>query len=473
MNLKEANILVIGDVMLDRYWYGDVSRLSPEAPVPIIGVEREEYRPGGAANVALNLACLDTKVTLVGITGNDENAKLLEEELVSSKVECHFLKMENSPTISKLRVLGRQQQILRADFEDGFPEYDSKLLSAHIKELWDQCDLVIFSDYAKGCLQNIESLIDEAKQQNKTVLIDPKGSDFGRYAGADIITPNSNELKALVGEWEDNEDLINKARFLAEVNDIEAILVTRGSKGMSWVPVHGEAFHIPTKAREVFDVSGAGDTVIATLGACLAAGCSTKQAIEFANHAAGIVVSKQGTASITVSELFGEFVESKDKPIPLELLKNLVLESKSRGETVVMTNGCFDILHAGHIESLEKARSLGDRLIVAVNSNASVHRLKGQGRPINKLEHRIMILNALSCVDWVVDFGDDILDADTPQSLYEILLPNVLVKGGDYETKDIAGAQAVIEAGGKVVTIELLEELSTTAMVRKLKEIDQ
>ncbi len=469
LQFDKAKVLVIGDVMLDRYWYGQVDRLSPEAPVPIIAVEKEEYRPGGAANVALNLASLEAEVYLVGLVGDDRNADRLEESLKNSGVHCHLVRMDQSPTISKLRIVSRQQQLIRADFEDGFPLIPEDLFDAHLEPLWDKVNLVVFSDYAKGCLRFIEPLIAQAKQRNKKVLVDPKGADFGRYAEADVVTPNASEFRQTVGDWSDDSALVNKAKELAEVNELGAILITRSEQGMSWVPLEGEVLHIPTEAHEVFDVSGAGDTVIATLAAALAIDTPSSQAVNLANKAAGIVVAKQGTAVVDPTELFPTSFMHSDQMMVTELQQSILI-AKSRGDRIVMTNGCFDIVHAGHIDSLEKARALGDKLIVAVNSDASIKRLKGENRPIHNITQRLNVLQALRCVDWIIVFGDDLLEQDSPKHLYEQLLPDVLVKGGDYQVEDIEGAQAVIDNGGEVVTIDLVEGLSTSNIIAKMTQ---
>lgn len=470
-NFTRAEILVVGDVMLDRYWHGDVSRISPEAPVPIVHVDYAEDRAGGGANVASNITSLGGKATLLGIVGNDENATILENKLKQAQITSHLVRYENAPTIIKLRVVGQQQQLLRLDFEKEFGVSASAraaLLQTYRRYL-PSANLVILSDYAKGTLSCSRELIKLAKERGCPILVDPKSKDFSAYSGATLITPNQHEFEAVVGKCHTDEELATKALQLIKQYDFSAILVTRGAKGMSLICKEENPLHIGTHAREVYDVSGAGDTVIAMLGAALAGGANLIDAVTLANAAAGVVVGKAGSAVVSLAELRQALKQRQDSCATIltqEELLQQVLEAKEHGERIVMTNGCFDIIHAGHISYLEQAKSLGHRLIVAVNDDDSVKRLKGKDRPVNSLTSRMAVLAALRAVDWVVPFSED-----TPLRLITKVLPEVLVKGGDWAPSQIVGASEVTAAGGKVVTIAFEEGFSTTNTIKHIKNL--
>ncbi|MFY0991658.1 bifunctional D-glycero-beta-D-manno-heptose-7-phosphate kinase/D-glycero-beta-D-manno-heptose 1-phosphate adenylyltransferase HldE [Halomonas sp. C05BenzN] len=461
--LERSHLLVVGDVMLDRYWHGGTSRISPEAPVPVVRVQESEDRPGGAANVALNIASLGAHAALAGVVGDDDNADRLVARMESAGVSTHFDRSAGIPTITKLRVMSRNQQLIRLDFEDGLGEVDTAGLLARVEAALPACDLVILSDYGKGTLNRVEDLIRLVRASGKRVLVDPKGSDFRRYRGASVITPNLTEFEAVVGHCRDDAELAARGEALRVELELEALLITRSEKGMTLIREGHEPLHLPTRAREVYDVTGAGDTVIGVLGLALAAGHGFAEAMTLANLAAGLVVAKPGTATLSIAELYtalhgdklAEFGVIEEAP-----LIEAVRAAQARGERVVMTNGCFDILHAGHVAYLEQARKLGDRLIVAVNDDASIARLKGPKRPINPLARRMQVLAGLGAVDWVVPFAED-----TPQRLIEAVLPDVLVKGGDYRPEQIAGGTAVREAGGEVRVLGFEDGVSTTAMI--------
>ncbi len=473
MNVKipafeKANVLVVGDLMLDRYWHGPTSRISPEAPVPVVRVDEIEERPGGAGNVALNIATLGSQCTVIGLTGDDEAAVALEKRLSTSNVSCSFTKLASNSTITKLRVISRHQQLIRLDFEDGFQGYDAKKLVDNFKQQINKTDIVICSDYGKGCLTDVQALIQIAVKENKPVLVDPKGSDFNKYKNATLITPNLTEFEEVVGHCINDEDLVEKGERLRDELNITALLITRSEKGMTLLEKGQPAFHIPTRARDVYDVTGAGDTVISAFAAALATGQSMQEATALANIAAGVVVGKLGTASVTVHELqqaMKELLNVEKGVMEEEALAEVVRDCQSRGEKVVMTNGCFDILHAGHVTYLEQAKRLGDRLIVAVNDDDSVKRLKGDSRPVNIESRRMAVLSALESVDWVVSFSED-----TPERLICKVLPNVLVKGGDYKPEEIAGGQCVMEHGGEVKVLQFVEGCSTTKIIDALKD---
>ena len=469
MNLKllsKGNVLVFGDIILDRYISGSVDRVSPEAPVPVLKPSKEEIRLGGAANVAINLSSLGSKATLIGVTGRDETSNQVQELLKKNKIRNALSKSIN-PTISKLRFLAGQQQLIRIDNEEEFTEADWKTsLSNYRKHIKIQKNKVlIISDYEKGTLRNIPLIIKEAKKLNKIILVDPKGDNFSKYKSANIITPNFNEFERVVGKIKGEADITSKGKRLIHSLKLSALLITRGSEGMTLLEnkkgkISREDF--PTEAKDVFDVSGAGDTVIATIAAGLAANFSLSESIKLANIAAGIVVGKSGTANVNQAEI-KNFLKKADSHMTLEEVKPFSQALRKKRQKIVFTNGCFDILHAGHVEYLEAAKELGDKLIVGINSDQSVQTLKGRSRPLNKLFHRAKVLASLRCVDAVVVFGDK-----TPIKLISAIKPDILVKGGDYKIKEIIGYKEVIESGGKVQTIPFVEGLSTSKIISKM-----
>lgn len=464
---EKAKVLVVGDVMLDRYWTGATGRISPEAPVPVVRVEQVEDRPGGAANVALNIAALGGQVHLSGIVGDDETAEALTRGVKASGVEPQWHRVAGKPTITKLRVMSRNQQLLRLDFEQAFGLAHSQTLLQQAESELDNVSVVVLSDYAKGTLESPQAFIASAKAKGVKVLVDPKGSDFSRYRGASLLTPNMAEFEQVVGRVTSEADLVDKAKGLLQQYDLGAMLVTRSEKGMTLITPSAPELHIPTVAREVYDVTGAGDTVISALATALAAGSDLPQACAIANTAAGIVVGKLGASTVSRIELIAALNLSHGETgfgvLSEEQLVYALEEAKLRGERVVMTNGCFDILHAGHVSYLQQAKALGERLIVAVNDDASVKRLKGAGRPVNTLARRMAVLAGLASVDWVVSF-----DEDTPQRIIARLLPNTLVKGGDYRAEDIAGGKEVIAAGGSVEVLGFEDGVSTTAIIENI-----
>lgn len=466
-SFNTARVLVAGDVMLDRYWHGDTSRISPEAPVPVVRVQEAEERAGGAGNVAINIAALEADVRVVGLTGDDEAADALARRLQGAGVESSFERLPGITTITKLRVLSRHQQLIRLDFEDGFPAHESSGLLRRFEESLPDAEVVVLSDYGKGTLDTVEQLIAAARVAGKAVLVDPKGSDFQRYRGATLITPNLPEFEAVVGRCNDDNELVAKGERLRQELQLEALLITRSEKGMTLLQQGEQPLHLPTRAREVYDVTGAGDTVVAVLAAALAAGQSLAEATALANLAAGIVVGKLGTASVTVPELRRAMREQnaiEQGVMDEERLLALVQEARAHGEKVVMTNGCFDILHAGHVTYLQQARKLGERLIVAVNDDASVKRLKGPERPVNTMERRMQVLAGLECVDWVVPFFED-----TPTRLICKILPDILVKGGDNDPDRIPGGDCVRENGGEVQVMQYVDNCSTTGLISAIR----
>lgn len=461
----EARILVMGDVMLDRYIYGETRRISPEAPVPVVRVTHSEERPGGAANVALNISAYGIPCTLAGITGEDNYAARLIDILGQHAVDCCFQRHVGLPTITKERVISQHQQLLRLDFESSLVESNPGGLIEIIESQPATTRCVVFSDYAKGCLLHIEQLINAARQRNLYIMIDPKGQDFHRYSGANLLTPNQLEFEAIVGVCHDNSTLEERAGNLCRELGLDALLVTRGEQGMSMVEVGNGAIHVSTEAREVFDVTGAGDTVIATLASAMASGYDLGDAMMFANKAASLSVAKLGAVSVGTDELNRVLNPKHNIKIMDEAgLEAIVEQTRRENRKVSFTNGCFDILHAGHVSYLSRAAALGDMLIVAVNTDESVRKLKGADRPVNGLQQRMQVLAGLEAVDYVVAFPDE-----TPERLIQRLQPDILVKGADYLESEIIGSEFIRSRGGEVHRIPLEEGQSTSAVIKAIK----
>ncbi|TVR64610.1 MAG: bifunctional D-glycero-beta-D-manno-heptose-7-phosphate kinase/D-glycero-beta-D-manno-heptose 1-phosphate adenylyltransferase HldE [Candidatus Competibacteraceae bacterium] len=463
---ESARVLIVGDVMLDRYWYGPCARISPEAPVPVVKIEDVEERPGGAANVAVNIATLGGQVRVLGVTGADEAAALLEAKLHRLGITSDLVRLPGQATIVKLRVLSRNQQLLRLDFEDGFPAFEPAVLRERFAAHLAETGVVVLSDYQKGALRDIERYIETARAAGRPVLVDPKGHDFQRYRGATVLTPNLTEFEAVVGSCRDEGELVERGQALRRTLELAALLITRGEHGMTLLQDAAEPLHLAARAREVYDVTGAGDTVIATLAAGLAAGLDLPAATHLANLAAGLVVGKLGAASVTGSELQRALYAHDEPPrgvLDEAQLLQAVADAKAHGETIVMTNGCFDILHAGHVTYLEQAKRLGNRLIVAVNADDSVRRLKGPDRPVHALAQRMQVLAGLAAVDWVTPFHED-----TPERLIGAVLPDYLVKGGDNDPAHIPGNRRVWDAGGQVVVMDYIDGCSTTRTITRI-----
>ena len=464
-------LLVVGDVMLDTYIWGEVGRISPEAPVPVVRAIDRSHRPGGAANVAMNLARLGAQTVLAGFTGSDENEKLLAESLRASGIAPIFVACDGFPTITKQRILSGQQQMLRLDSERmgaRSPGDYERLVSRVLDEL-PGCHAVVLSDYAKGTLtpEVCQAIIPAARKLDIPVLVDPKSADFSRYRGATTICPNLGELaRALQLDTHDLKPLLDAAEALVQKLDLEFLTATLGDKGIALVRP-GNCFVAPAVARQVFDVSGAGDTVIAVLALCVASGLKPETAVELANVAAGIVVGKVGTVPVEKHELLAALapqiaLHAEDKLVTREELVQRVASWKANGERVVFTNGCFDLLHIGHITLMEQARRFGDRLIVAINSDTSARGLKGPSRPIVGERERARVLAALAAVDAVVVFGEP-----TPLELIVATRPDVIVKGGDYGVGTVVGAKEVMSWGGQVKIVPTVEGFSTTGLIAK------
>ncbi len=452
--------------MLDQYLFGATSRISPEAPVPVVHINGSDDRAGGAANVAVNLAALGASTQLIGVVGEDVAADTLANLLEVQDIHCDFCRVGDRPTITKTRVQSRGQQLIRLDQENAAALTDPRLVAA-VKRAVSDAGAVVLSDYGKGALTDVSAMIVACREAGVPVLVDPKGRDFSRYRGATVITPNQSEFEAVAGPCESDQELVAKGAAMIDELALHALLITRSEKGMLLLESGAEPVFLSTQAREVFDVTGAGDTVIATLAGALAAGQSLASAAALSNIAAGLVVRKLGVATVTPSEIrvaLHQRGQGGRGLVDRSELVDIVAESRGRDETIVMTNGCFDILHAGHVAYLEEAKSLGDRLVVAVNDDDSVRRLKGEARPVNDLESRMLVLAGLAAVDWVVPFSDD-----TPASLIAAVLPDVLVKGGDYRPEDIVGAKDVLANGGEVRVLAFRDGHSTTRIIDRLK----
>lgn len=477
LNLIESGfshlkILVVGDIMLDRYIHGEVDRISPEAPVPVIRHAQRYERAGGAANVAMNLAGLGCQTFLAGFWGSDSEQAELDSILQRVEIDTVGVISSSLPTISKTRIVGRNQQLLRLDIEsrEKYSSDEAQRLLERATELAGRVHAVILSDYAKGALSAplCASVIQAARASGVPVLVDPKTRDFSKYKGATTVCPNLSELSlATAVPAHETEAILAAAQTLAVVHDFEFLTVTMSEKGIS-VLRPDSTFHSPARAREVFDVSGAGDTVIATLAASLAGGLKIESAVELANLAAGVVVGKVGTVPIARHELIALLTPSTglnagEKILDLERIQKRVAEWRASGETIVFTNGCFDLLHVGHITLLEDCRRFGSKLVLGLNADASIGRLKGPTRPIVGEKERARVMAALAAVDAVVLFEED-----TPMELIRGIRPNVLVKGGDYTVETVVGHEEVVASGGRVEIVPTVEGFSTTNIVKKL-----
>ncbi len=468
---NKQHALVIGDVMLDRYLMGEVGRISPEAPVPVVLIKSEEARAGGAANVAANLALLGISTRLVGCVGVDAEAKTLSQLIKASGIKANLIASKVRPTIAKTRILGGHQQMLRLDQEDStsFSATDNTSLLQVLKvELAEKPGVVILSDYAKGLLNETicQQIISQCQQHKIPVLVDPKGADYSKYKGATALTPNKKEAAEACHTNSHDTDLIGKVTALKTKLGLSFMAVTRGEEGISLIAK--TAHHLPATAQQVFDVSGAGDTVIATLAAGLMHGLAPLQSLELANIAAGVVVGKVGTVPITQADLLAALTaklgnEQAHKICDLAELNVKVNAWKQAKQKIVFTNGCFDLLHAGHVTYLEAAKKRGDKLILGLNTDRSVSAIKGPSRPVVHENDRARVLAALESVDAVILF-----DEDTPLKLIKALKPDVIAKGSDYSADQVVGGKEVQSWGGEIALIELVEGRSTSNIIRKL-----
>jgi D-beta-D-heptose 7-phosphate kinase/D-beta-D-heptose 1-phosphate adenosyltransferase len=471
--------LVLGDVMLDRFVYGSVERISPEAPIPVISIERYADMPGGAGNVVRNLAAMGARAILIGVVGDDAWAVSLRTQLEQVPgVQARFITDATRPTTVKTRYVADGQQVLRADRESrsALSQDAQQRLLAEFARALPESDIVLLSDYGKGVLSEsvVAAAIGLAAKAGKSVIVDPKAKSFAKYRGATVLTPNRHELQQACGfECLSDEEVVVGARRILADGICSTMVVTRGKDGMSVVPAEGAATHLRTTARDVFDVSGAGDTVAAAMALGLAAGGDIVEACTLANLAAGIVVGKPGTAIVTTGEItaalrpFNGRAEHQ-KLFSLDNVLQLARDWRAQGLKVAFANGCFDLLHPGHISLIDQARRSADRLIVGLNSDASIRRLKGPTRPVQNEVARATVLASLKSVDAVVIFGED-----TPLTLIEALQPDVLVKGADYSVDQVVGADLVRQRGGRVVLAELVPGHSTTETLKRVGSKDR
>ena len=467
-------VLIIGDLILDRYVSGDVTRISPEAPIPVLTARASEERLGGAGNVAANLVAMGAEVEVAGMIGDDGWGRALKSLLEGLKVATEACVVDASrPTILKTRMMSGAHQILRVDNEDARPIEGPACdrLLALLPERVKKARAVVLSDYGKGCLNEgvIRAVVAAAKSARVPVLVDPKGEDYARYRGATLVTPNRKEAEQAVGrKLTKEEDCARAAEDLIGLAELDAAVITLGADGIYFRTKAGEAARVPAQARAVFDVTGAGDTVIAQLAFHVAEGRPLDVAVELANHAAGIVVGRLGTHAVTRSELLARLRETRPHEGKVvgdsAALDQLLAAWRKEKKRIVFTNGCFDVLHVGHVQYLRFARSKGDVLLVGANDDASVRRLKGAGRPVNSLEDRLAVLAALEMVDAVCAFGDD-----TPAKLIEHVTPDVLVKGEDWAEKGVVGREWVEKHGGVVHLAPMVPGKSTSGILEKAR----
>lgn len=475
--LPQQKILVVGDFMVDKYFHTNVSRISPEAPVPVAHVQRVEMKLGGAGNVAANVLSLGATVRILTCIGNDYNGDLLIDMLQKTGADVRFIKqVSNFPTIVKTRVVSQGQQLLRYDEENIQDVGDAYV--AYLKDnedaIFQDIDAVILSDYGKGMVTSSlsQAVIATANNRCIPITVDPKGCHYEKYRGASVCTPNLKELTEAAGftALSEEVDIYNAALQVGIDCGIQSVLVTRSEKGMSLVNTLNQTKQdFSATAREVADVTGAGDTVISVFTLCLAAGFDWRRCCTIANAAAGIVVTKFGAAAVSIQELAEVLHQSSATGKIVTGLSNMEQIAKglhNKGKRIVFTNGCFDLVHAGHIASFRKAKAQGDVLIVGVNSDTSIKAIKGNMRPIVDEQNRIALLEAIECIDYVVLFKDE-----TPQQLIEKILPDVLVKGRDWEGKTVVGQDIVETHGGYVYFVDLEEGLSTTAIIQKVIEV--
>ena len=468
----EVTALVVGDLMLDEYVWGRVERISQEAPVQILDVTRRELRLGGMGNVVNNLLALGCRVRAVSVIGEDPDGATLLQIFADKGLDARGIRQNPARmTTRKTRVLASNQQMLRIDQESrvAIAAADEDAIVAAVTSQLPDCDILFISDYLKGVLTPnlLRRIIDLGREAGLPVVVDPKGDDFGKYRGATLLTPNRREaMKAAGMGGQDTEMLLEAGRSLRRSLDLASLVMTRSEEGMSLFTARGET-HLPTIAREVADVSGAGDTVLALLGLGLCTGCDLETAARIANLGAGVVVGRVGTAVARPEELLAEFsaqmADYDDKTKSLPALQEILAGERSRGRKIVFTNGCFDLLHVGHVKYLQAARKLGDLLVLGLNSDDSITRLKGPKRPLIDQDERAQLLAALDCVDYIVIFAED-----TPQALIEALRPDVLVKGGDYRRDEVVGREVVERYGGRVELISLVDGKSTTEMINQI-----
>jgi D-beta-D-heptose 7-phosphate kinase/D-beta-D-heptose 1-phosphate adenosyltransferase len=475
----------VGDLILDLHWHGKAATNLPEESMSVVRIERPELRVGGAAMMAANLAAMGVSAHLMGLVGEDEHAEQLIQAFSVLGLGQTLVAATGARTITKLQVIADKQQVMQLDFEPGFTAAHLGTLAERFLQKIQGVEVVLFSDHGKGTLVGMGSLISAARAAGKWVVVATRAEDFSRCRGASIVMLELSEFEGLMGPCGSSDNLAALARELAAKYDLQAVIVTRGDKGMSLVPIQGADLHLPSTGHKFWNLSGAGEALVAALGCAFGTGCSIEQAVEFANAAACVKLPyagslTQGRNKLNAAADLLTGVPStqpsntpKRRCLPLQATIGNAADllvwraaARARGERVVMTNGCFDLLHPGHLDYLARARALGDRLVVAVNDDASVQRLKGASRPVNPLSVRKKMLAGLAAVDYVVSFAQD-----TPESLYAQVVPDVLVKGGDYRAEDIAGAGAVRAAGGKVIILPFVEGHSSTSLIERIQTL--
>ncbi len=469
-----VHVLVVGDVILDRYINGRTERVSPEAPVPVVQIEGSEDRLGGAANVALNVVSLGGNCTLVGAVGDDRSGDIVTQLLDAAGIEADLVVAEGWRTTLKERVVSRHRQLLRMDFEMPLERGIAAQVTARAARHVGEAQAVVIEDYDKGAVAEPARVVALAQARGVPVIADPKFKPFAEYRGVRILKPNRTEFERALGHWPEAGALANAGCGLVRASGVDAIALTRGDEGLTLFEASGETLNVPAASVDVYDSTGAGDTVAATLGVCTGLGWPLVDSVRIANVAGGVVCAKSGTATVNLTEL-NRATDAHRRAVGRELpdsvprprLASAVARARRRGERIVFTNGCFDILHAGHVGYLNEARRLGDRLIVGVNDDASVRRAKGVGRPVNRLERRIRVLQGLAAVDWVVPFSED-----TPEALLAEIRPDVLVKGGDYALEEVVGAEFVLGYGGDVRVLGWVEDCSTSNIVELIKAVN-
>ena len=456
-----VHVLVVGDIMLDRYLYGRTERISEEAPVPIVQVDGSEDRLGGAANVALNVVSLGARCTLVGAIGDDPNGTAVADLLDAAGVDADLVIVDGWRTTLKERVVSMRKQIARMDFEEPLPESAALDVAKRVARHMAGKNALIVEDYDKGAIDRPQRIL--AAAAGLSTVVDPKFKRFAEYQGATLLKPNRREFRQAVGRWPDESELDEMGPALARSSGVDAIALTRGGDGITLFESDGRTEHLPALTIDVYDSTGAGDTVAAAFGVCAARGWTFSDSARLANVAGALVCAKAGTAAVGLAELNATLrnnVPTAPVASNRRQLAEAIRRARGQGARIVFTNGCFDILHAGHVGYLDEARQLGDRLIVAVNDDDSVRRQKGEGRPVNKLEQRMRVLEGLAAVDWVVPFSED-----TPEALLEEIRPDLLVKGGDYAPSEVVGAAFVRSYGGDVRVLSEIEGHSTTKLV--------
>ena len=463
----EVHVLVVGDVMLDRYLYGRTERVSEEAPVPIVQVDGTEDRLGGAANVALNVVSLGARCTLVGAIGDDPTGTRVADLLDASAVDADLVVVDGWRTTLKERVVSMRKQIARMDFEEPLPGSAAIDVAKRVAHHASGKDALIVEDYDKGALDRPQRIL--AAAAGLATVVDPKFKPFAEYRGATLLKPNRREFRQAVGRWPNDSEFAEVGPALARSSGVDAIALTQGGDGMTLFESNGQIEHVPALGIDVYDSTGAGDTVAAAFGVCASRGWTWSDSARVANVAGALACAKAGTSTVLLAEV-NEALRDDLPTAPAasnrRQLADAVRRARRQGARIVFTNGCFDILHAGHVGYLDEARQLGDRLIVAVNDDDSVRRQKGERRPVNRLKQRVRVLEGLAAVDWVVPFSED-----TPEALLELIRPDVLVKGGDYAPGEIVGAEFVRSYGGEVRVLSEVEGQSTTKLVELMRSV--